>query len=106
MPESDQRSSECGVELPKWLTVEFIEKHLRNHYANDKIKVCKFEVKLPSANGENFSSLIYRVKVGFTGHSTKPDEVIILNSIEISFISSNNLYLNVRSIDRSSIRAW
>lgn len=47
---------------PYWLTVEFLENHLQNHYKNSKIRVVDHSVKPPSNDG-NFASKIYRVHV-------------------------------------------
>lgn len=72
-----QTTIQDDVEVPRWLSVEFIENHMRKYYKNDRIKVCKFDVQSATANGENFASHIFRVKVDFHGHWPSPNQVIL-----------------------------
>lgn len=61
---SGAQSSLSGV--PDWLNSEFVEKHLRNHYTNDGIKVIDFVVRCTSGDLGNFASKIYRANVTFS----------------------------------------
>lgn len=65
------------VKFPSWLSVKFIENHLRKYYKNDEIQVCKFDVQSATAKGENFASLIFRVKIDFYGHLSNPHQVYL-----------------------------
>lgn len=58
-------SSSIGTEpdIPQWLNIDFLEKHLRNYYENNEVKVHDFVVESATAAGENFASSIHRVKV-------------------------------------------
>lgn len=55
-------SSSIETEILQWLNINFLEKHLRNYYENNEIKVHSFVVESATAAGENFASSIYRVK--------------------------------------------
>lgn len=65
---------------PSWLTGEFLEKHLQNHYNNSKIRVIKHVVEPPKNYG-NFASIIYRVTVTFdapTSNGSLSEKRVIL----------------------------
>lgn len=53
------------ISVPDWLTPGFIEKHLKNHYKNDAIRVTSCHIQSATAKGENFASQIYRVEIRF-----------------------------------------
>lgn len=57
---------------PSWLTGQFLEKYLRNHYNNTKLQIIDYAVK-PPLNDVNFVSKIYRVHVEFDTTATKDD---------------------------------
>lgn len=66
---------------PSWLTGEFLEKHLQNHYNNSKIRVINHVVEPPKNYG-NFASIIYRVTVTFdasTSNGLLSKNGVILN---------------------------
>lgn len=60
------------LSIPDWLTGNFLEKHLQNHFKNTTIGVVNFLVKPPSNDG-NFASKIYRVHVQFNTVATEVD---------------------------------
>lgn len=63
------------ISAPIWLTGQFLEKHLQNHYKNSKILVINYTVKPPSNDG-NFVSNIYRVHVEFdTAAAASKDDI-------------------------------
>lgn len=74
---AENACNESETFVPNWLTIEFVEKHLQNHYSNDQIKVTKWTVELATAKGENFASELYRVKVNF-GSNTAVVDVSLL----------------------------
>lgn len=74
MSEIDGKPLE-DVGLPKWLDAKFVEKYLRNHHNNVNVRVCTLDVK-SIAEGEHFSSLIFKITVRFSGMSTRENEVI------------------------------
>lgn len=69
-------SIESDISVPNWLTIEFVEKHLQNHYKNDKINVRSWDLRSATAKGENFASQIYRVKICFNRDANAADQVI------------------------------
>lgn len=60
-------------DIPKWLTSEFIQKHLQIHNKNKQIKVISCDVRSATAKGENFASQIFRVNVSFNEGNSDPD---------------------------------
>lgn len=69
---SSDSSSEKAVEtsdptpIPEWLNERFLIKHLQNNFPECKIFINNFQVKLATAKGDNFNSVIYRVNIEFT----------------------------------------
>lgn len=59
------------ISVPNWLDGDFLEKHLRNYFNSDQLKIVDFEVKPATAKGENYASYIYRVNVTFTKNPNK-----------------------------------
>lgn len=51
--------------VPEWLNETFVEKHLRNHYDNNEIRIIDFVVRSASGDLGNFGSKIYRINVTF-----------------------------------------
>lgn len=61
--------SEVKSLIPKWLNRQFFEETLRKHYGNDALEVTNYELKSTSANGEGYTSSMYRTKVDFSTSS-------------------------------------
>lgn len=51
---------------PKWISKDFLEKHLQSFFNDKQINIINFEVKPATAKGENYASYLYRVKVIYT----------------------------------------
>lgn len=51
--------------VPNWINKEFLEKHLQTYFSGRKIKIVNYEVKPATAEGENYSSYLHRVKVDY-----------------------------------------
>lgn len=80
-----ESSSEDDIAIPNWLNAEFLEKHLKNYYGNDGIKVISFVMRSATAKGENFASSIYRTVVEFCNNSTDTKQVFFKYSIYLLF---------------------
>lgn len=64
-------SSSIETEIPQWLNINFLEKHLRNYYENNEIKVHSFVVESATAAGENsFHSMINWVYLTEKSHDS------------------------------------
>jgi len=56
---------------PAWLTEEYVEKKLRIFFKNDTLNVEKLEIRPATANGENYASVMTRIKVEYTTEDSK-----------------------------------
>jgi len=56
---------------PAWLTEEYVEKKLRIYFKNDTLNVEKLEIRPATANGENYASVMTRIKVEYTTEDSK-----------------------------------
>lgn len=71
----DKITIESDIDVPKWLTIGFIEKHLQIYNKNGQIKVSRCIVRSATAKGENFASQIFRLNVDFYVHIDAIEQV-------------------------------
>lgn len=71
---SGASSPDTDFFVPKWLTGEFLEKHFRNYFNNNELKVVDFDIEPATAKGENFACHLYRVKIKFINEPTKQSD--------------------------------
>lgn len=69
--------------LPSWLTGQFLEEHLQNHYVNTQLKIIDYTIKPPSNDG-NFASKIFRVHVEFDGAAEVGDDTQAEHRVSVS----------------------
>lgn len=67
-------AQEQALAIPRWLTGQFLQKHLQNHYSNTRLQVTNYTVKPPSNDG-NFASKIYRVHVEFDSGASAASKI-------------------------------
>lgn len=75
-------------DVPKWLNTDFVQKHLRQFYDNQEIRVIQADTNLATAKGDNYASCIYRVKVLFA-IDTDNDEVRVLLAPQLCHFNGN-----------------
>lgn len=74
---SDQTTGQI-VDLPNWLTTDLLQNTLRDHFKNDAIVVQQFLTNQALAKGENFSSVLLRIRVKFTSGSNDLSEIKLI----------------------------
>lgn len=85
--------------IPQWLNQNFLEKSIRKHSKKDSVFIQNFTIEPATAKGENFASIMFRVKVNY--HFG--DEVIIcslwdrLLSFDVSYTPKRFIELISRS---------
>ncbi|XP_016952837.1 uncharacterized protein LOC108026419 [Drosophila biarmipes] len=62
---------ETTHKAPAWLTEEYVEKKLRVYFKNDSLNVENLDIKPATANGENYASVMTRIKVEYTTKDSK-----------------------------------
>lgn len=69
MPENgtNEKSEDCMMEVPAWLSKNFLEKALHKYFASQSIKIQSHFIEAATAKGENFASAMYRVKSTCSG---------------------------------------
>jgi Ecdysteroid kinase-like family len=55
-----------GDPLPDWLNAKYIEKIMRNYHRDASIKVSTIQVNYAVGKGDNFASILYRVRAPYT----------------------------------------
>ncbi|XP_037732704.1 uncharacterized protein LOC119563409 [Drosophila subpulchrella] len=65
---------EMTHKAPEWLTEEYVTKKLRLYFKNDTLNVEKLEIRPATANGENYASVMTRIKVEYTTEDSKDKE--------------------------------
>lgn len=66
---------------PKWLTVQFLEKHLQHFYDDKLIRILSFKAISGTGKRENFCSSLFRVHVTFTNDPESSVQVKLLTRI-------------------------
>lgn len=51
--------------IPQWLNQNFLEKSIRKHSKKDSVYLQNFTIVPATAKGENFASIMFRVKVNY-----------------------------------------
>lgn len=67
---SDNRV-EDSLEVPKWLDNSFLQNVICKFCKNDSIKIESFVIEPVTARGENYASILYRVKSVYSSASDK-----------------------------------
>ena len=75
--------------LPKQLNDELLEKALKNVFADKTVKVIKFYTKLAVANGDNYTSDVFRILVDYRIENSAPKQIslIVKCMLEIQGVS-------------------
>lgn len=81
----DSASMSSESSKPEWLNQGFVESHLQNYFNSKSLKVICFKIKPATADGENFSSDLYRVQVTFSDNSTESTANFEVNSSFVHF---------------------
>lgn len=71
-------NTETSTPRPDWLTIEFLQNILREHHKNAGLSVRAFEVKPAVGKGENYGSVLLRVRVQHTTNNGKTDTPLII----------------------------
>lgn len=68
----------ANANLPKWLTVDYMQDKLQKRYSNDNIKVLEIISKTGLGKGENYTSCILKIGVKYNkNEETKTDSFVI-----------------------------
>lgn len=82
---------EDSLWLPTWLNKEFLSKKLQNYYEENELSVTDFDVKRATANGDNYWSTIYRLKVYFSSNITKQQTLNMIVKLVLPEGTANDL---------------
>lgn len=62
-------------EAPSWLTDAYLEKVLQKYLKDDQVKIINVNIKPATANGENYASIMSRIKVKYSSSKEKSQEL-------------------------------
>lgn len=89
--EIDTRSVDSEMQYPHWLTPNFIEEQLRNHYQNDQLKITSFDLMPGSEKGVGCLSSMHRIDVCFKIDSQSDSSM----NDQVSYYNRNGLQIGV-----------
>ncbi|XP_065354504.1 uncharacterized protein LOC135948976 [Calliphora vicina] len=62
-------------EAPLWLTDSYLEEVLQKYLKDEKVKIINVDIKPATSNGENYASVMSRIKVNFSSSKQKSQEL-------------------------------
>ncbi|XP_037817355.1 uncharacterized protein LOC119607485 [Lucilia sericata] len=62
-------------EAPSWLTDTYLEEVLQKYLKDEQVKIINVDIKPATANGENYASVMSRIKVKFSSCKQKSQEL-------------------------------
>lgn len=68
-------SNHNSWQVPLWLTDSYLEDVLQKYLKDDQVKIIKFDIKPATSNGENYASIMSRIKVKCSGSKQKSQEL-------------------------------
>lgn len=77
-----EKANSSTIVVPEWLTAPFLEKHLRSYFQDEELKVVNFVTAMATGKGENYASLLFRVKTMFAHGSTHASTKGIVSSLK------------------------
>ncbi|KAM7364656.1 uncharacterized protein ACRADG_001057 isoform 1-T2 [Cochliomyia hominivorax] len=65
-------------QAPLWLTDTYLENILKKYLKDEKLQIKDIEIKPATANGDNYASVMSRIKVKFLSESTQSQELTFI----------------------------